>query len=277
MGCRLLMSASQAVDRPTEYYGYRLTLPHVSWSAIKPMLEHYSADWCACMHFPDELESECMKEHYHMVFRDFDRKKIDSFKKAISTKFNGKGNGLHAGSLRDNHISHAIGYMKHDEHVTFYHSGQSHWDEMIEAAPVFVKSAKGPGKVYKEKLSDPVLTHANLVKQAVKFGQQYMADETSLQNVLSRMVNQANWIPSRDILRNGVPREFHELFMDRVTKRSRTYLWMAPHVPSEDKAKWLDRPDTTPILVADPVPGGAARVTKDQSVGCAFARISDPL
>lgn len=211
-----------------------------------------------------------------MVFRDFDRKKIDSFKKAISTKFNGKGNGLHAGSLRDNHISHAISYMKHDEHVTFYHSGQDHWDPMIEEAPVFVKSAKASGKVFKEKLGDPTLTHSNVLKQAVKFGQQYMADETSLQNVLSRMVNQANWVPSRDLLRNGVPREFHEMFMDRVTKRARTYAWMAPHVPSEDKLKWLDRPDTTPVIIAPPRAGGSARVTRDQPVGCAHERISDP-
>jgi hypothetical protein len=103
------------LDRPTEYYAYRLTRPHLEWSQIKTIIQRYSKDWCVGLHGPDQEEEGCEKEHYHMVFCDFDKKTVDSFKKAIATHFNAKGNGLHAGRFRDNHVSRAIGYMKHDE------------------------------------------------------------------------------------------------------------------------------------------------------------------
>jgi len=244
------MSASQE-RRPTDlekYYAYRLTRPHLAWASIKPVVMKYSSDWICALHFPDEQESDCMKEHFHFAFRDFDPKKVDAFKKYIANMYDAKGNGLHAGAWRDNHVSRAVGYMKHDERVQFYHSGQSYWDEFIETSETFEKRPEKRARVFKEKLGDPTLTHGNLLKQALKFQQEHMCSELSLQNVLSRMVHQANWIPSRDLIRNGVPREFHEMFADRVTKSTREYAWMAPHVPSEDKARWLDRPDTEPII-----------------------------
>jgi hypothetical protein len=117
--------------------------------------------------------------------------------------------------------------------------------------------------VIKERLGDPVLTYSNLVKQAIKFRNEHMADCNSLQNVLSRMVHQSSWIPSRELLRNGVPRELHEIFLDRVTKRQRDYDWMKPHVPSDDKQKWLDRVDHEPIICRDPTPGGNSLISPE--------------
>ena len=74
-----------------------------------------------------------------------------------------------------------------------------------------------------------------------------MASEESLQNVLSRMVHKSSLIPSRDLLMNGVPREYHEMFYDRCHKRTREYQWMRPRVRLDEKQRWLDRPDPTPI------------------------------
>jgi len=248
------------VDRPTAvdppppppsdpYYGYRLTRPHSSWPEIRCILCKYSSDWLVGLHFPDTEEDGCDKEHYHMVMRDFDGKKVDSFKKAIAKWANGSGNGLHAGRFRDNHISHAVGYMKHDDRVEFFHTGQSYWTDYISGSPSFVKNDNKRQRVVKERLGDPVLTYGNLVKQAVKYRSEHMADANSLQNVLSRMVHQSGWIPSRELVRNGVPRELHEMFLDRITKRQRDYDWMKPHVPSDDKLKWLDRVDDTPVIL----------------------------
>ncbi len=75
-----------------------------------------------------------------MVMRDFDAKKVDAFEKAIAKWANATGNGLHAGRFRDNHVSHAVGYMKHDDRVEFYHSDQAYWTEYISGAPSFVKN-----------------------------------------------------------------------------------------------------------------------------------------
>ena len=196
-----------------------------------------------------------------MAFWDFPAKNVDSMKLAFSRHFDQKGNGLHRSKTETNHISEAISYMKHDPLVVFHHTGEAHWDHLIESSPVFVKDTPAPGKVFKEKLTDPTLTHSNVLKQAVKFQKEHMASEHSLQNVLSRMVHQSNWVPSRDLLRNGIPREFHEMFMDRVTKKQRVYAWMAPHVPSDDKAKWLDRPDSEPII-AGYIPSSAGDSAK---------------
>lgn len=252
------MTDLHSTDRPTsvqEYYSYRLSVDHSQWGEFRAIIDNYSKDWVVCLHYPDEEEGECKKEHFHAAFRDFDKKKIDAFRKAVAKHFGKGGNALHAGCVRDNNIVKAIGYMKHDERGTFYHSPQVYWKPLINDAEPFVKGAGG-GKMKKakERLSDPILTYTNVVKQAIKFRNEHaMYDTDSLQNVLSRMVNQGAWIPSRELLRNGCPKELHEMFSDRVNNRVRDYNWMKPHVPSEDKQRWLDRPDDTPIIVGNPV------------------------
>lgn len=261
------MSTTPAVDRPTAsidpYYSYRITLPHALASVLTALFDYHSSDWCAVMHFPDD-EKHCMKEHFHIAFRDFDLKKVDNLKKKVAKLTDAKGNALHAGKFWSNHISEAVGYFKHQAGCKYIHTPQPDWDILIRDTPAFVKSDDGTPilKGRPEKLGDPTLTHSNVIKQAVKFQAQHMPSETSLQNVLSRMVHQSNWVPSRDLLRNGVPREFHEMFHDRVSKRQRIYAWMAPHVPSEDKAKWLDRPDTEPILagIVGTCPGNSQKL-----------------
>jgi len=272
---RLLMSTVRPTDRPTSsptdlapaqsYYAYRLTRPHLEWEKVRTIITKYSHDWLVGLHFPDEEELECQKEHYHFIFRDLDIKRVDAMKKCVATTFQAKGNGLHAGAWRDNHVSRAVGYIKHDERVTFYHSEQEHWPKLIEDAEVFEKRPDKRPRLFKEKLSDPQLTYANLLKQALKYQQEYMATETSLRNVLSRMVNQGSWVPSRELLKNGVPREMHEMFLDRLEHKARTYVWMEPHVLSEKAREYANRPDTTPIVssVFGTCPADSKKMWKD--------------
>jgi hypothetical protein len=200
------------------------------------------------------------------VFLDWTKKDVDKFRLAMRKAFDLKGNADSAGVMRDNHISQAIGYFKHDEHAVFHHSGQAHWLDLIENARVFVKS--GPAKVLKERMSYPVLTYANLLKQAVKFQQDRCPSTFLLKNVLENMVNDANWFPSRELLRNGVPKEMHERFFDMVKTKKRTRQdWMLPHDPSEKKSEWLDRPDRSwcPACPSSTgAPGDSKRLWKDK-------------
>jgi len=241
------MSTSQSTDRPTNYFSYRLTRPHTDWPVIREIIDERAQNWLVVEHGADH---EVTKPHFHMIFLDLYPKCVDGLKLAFSRHFDEKGNGLHAGKWCKNDIIEAVSYMKHDSNAVFHASsvGADEWARLLDDAPIFIKKDIPLGKVYKEKLTDPTLTHSNVLKQAVKFQAQNMPTETSLQNVLSRMVHQSSWVPSRDLLRNGVPREFHEMFHDRVSKKQRTYAWMAPHVPSDDKVKWLDRPDSEPII-----------------------------
>jgi hypothetical protein len=131
--------------------------------------------------------------------------------------------------------------------LTFYQSDQPKWKQYISDSPTFEKGLETVRKK-REKLSDPVLTYSNLLKQAMIYRNTHMADSNSLQNVLSRMVNQSNWVPSRELVTNGVPRELHEMFVDRCNKTVRDYDWLRPHRPSDEKSKWLPALDPYPIV-----------------------------
>lgn len=245
-GMGLLMSHS-TTDRPTDptgrpdpYYQYRLTVPHSARNEVADLIGRYSKDFAYCMHHPDELEDGCKQEHFHAVFRDFSTKTVDSFRKAVSKHFGRSGNGLHAGKMQDNHVSKAIGYFKHDPDADIFHSGQPYWIEYIETEPAFVKGAS-KRKLFKESMSHPVLTYANVLKQALKYRTEHCPTERDLSNVIERMVNEHNWWPSRELLTNGVPAETHQRFSDMVSsKRTRLAFWL-PHERSEKKLEWADR------------------------------------
>ena len=102
-----------------------------------------------------------------MAMRDFDQKKVDSFKKAVAHKFDAKGNGLHAGKFRDNHVVHAASYMKHDERCVFYPSAQQDWPSLIEEEVTFEKRSAAVRAPKSQKLSDPTLTLSNVLEDVV--------------------------------------------------------------------------------------------------------------
>jgi len=263
----LLMSLSQndrptdhPTDRPSPYYQYRLTVQHEHASLFQVLLEKYSKDWAFCKHRPD---SEDSSEHFHAVMRDFTSKTVDAFRKAIVKQFERSGNGLHSGKFNDNHVSKAIGYFKHEPDVEILHSGQVYWQEYIETEPAFEKSKLA--KVLKESMSHPVLTYANVLKQALKFRKEHNLRSENLSDIVEEMVNQ-NWWPARELLTNGVPAETHQRFSDMVTqKRTKLSFWL-PHERSEKKQEWVDRVATGwyPTGVSSSCPGDSKKLWKDK-------------
>lgn len=256
-----LSEIDRPTDRPDPYFQFRLTVSHEHRADFQTIIENYSKDWAYCTHFPDEMESACKKEHFHAVFRDFTVKLVDSFRKAIKKRFADiSGNALCAGCWKENHVSKAIGYFKHDEHAEIIHSGQPYWGEYVETEPAFVKG--GPKKVLKESMSHPVLTYANLLKQALKYQKDKCPTLRTLDCVIEHMVNEANWWPSRELLTNGVPSETHQRFSDLLsTKRTRLSFWL-PHERSEKKLEWVDRPAAGwyPTGVSSSGPGDSKRL-----------------
>jgi hypothetical protein len=248
-------------DRPDPYYQYRLTVKHSELDRVREFIESYSKDWAFCMHNPD---SEDKEEHFHVVMRDFTHKTVDAFRKAVGKHFQRSGNGLHAGKFQTNHVSKAIGYFKHDPDVEIFHSGQDYWQEYIETEPAFVKS-QAP-KVLKERQSHPVLTYANVLKQALKYRQEHKLRNELLSEIVEEMVNSHNWWPSRELLANGIPAETHQRFSDMVTnKRTRLAFWL-PHERSEKKLEWADRVATGwyPSGVSSSGPGNSQKLWSEK-------------
>ena len=101
-------------------------------------------------------------------------------------------------------------------------------------------------------MSHPVLTYANVLKQALKYRTEHCPTVRSLSDVVERMVNEHNWFPSRELLTNGIPTETHERFSDMVSsKRTKLNFWL-PHERSEKKLEWADRVSPCCYLAAGP-------------------------
>lgn len=253
----------QPTDRPDPYYQYRLTVSFSAQPDVLQILTQYSKDWAFCMHKPD---SEDSSEHFHIVMRDFDNKKIDAFRKAVCKHFARQGNGLHAGKLQTgNHVSRAIGYFKHEPDCEIQHSGQSYWQDYIDNEPAFVKNA-GPSAVLKERPNYPVLTYGNVLKQAIKYRTEHSLRTDSLSDIVEEMVNTHNWWPCRELLVNGIPAETHQRFSDMVkNKRTKLSFWL-PHERSDKKLEWLDRVATGCYSagVSSSGPGDSKRLWKDR-------------
>lgn len=233
--------ASEELAIPTPYYQYRLTRAHTTRDQFQALVEQYSKDWCFCLHNADEQEENCKKEHFHAVFRDFEKKDVDKFRLAMKTHFECRGNADHAGKMQHNHISQAIGYFKHDPDVEIVHSGQSHWINFIENVPAFIKKDQGRPVFKRERLSHPVLTYSNVLKQALAYHKEHAMRTVLLSDVVEEMVNTDNWWPSRELLTNGIPTETHQRFSDMVqNKRTKLSFWL-PHERSEKKREWQDR------------------------------------
>lgn len=243
---------------PPTYFSYRVTIGHEFVDQVCDICKKYSDNWCFVMHNPDEDDHN---PHYHFVFCDWRRpgvdhaKQVANMQKAFKDKFHGKGNAFHAGKWRDNDpYVNALQYFSHDP-VGYRHFPAS-WADHIKAAPAWVPkngSSSGPtNRGPRERLGDPTLTFTNVVKQALRYRELHCMDTCSLPNVVSRMVNQGCWIPSRDLLTNGIPRDLHDLFRCRVRKERWEPNWLLPHDRSSRKQEWLDLPDMSARVYADP-------------------------
>ncbi len=68
----------------------------------------------------------------------------------------------------------------------------------------------------KAKLSDPVLTHYNVVTQAVRHARKNGIKSDNLAVVLEHMTRTTDWMPSIKIMRNGLNHLHYERFKQQM-------------------------------------------------------------
>lgn len=241
--------ATSASYRPgSEYYSYRVNMSIGLADTFVNVVRKYSDNYCIVAHNPD---ADDHNPHFHCIMLDFDKKKVDAFRKKMTVDFKATGNEFHAGRFRTNDFMEALTYFSHDPVRYWFYPDT--WAERIKDAPAWQPNAGGSShRGPRQRLGDPVLTYSNLVKQALLFRTSHQMDTHSLGNVLSRMVSQGSWLPSRELVSNGVPRELHELFASRIDKRVVVQDWMYPHDRSSKKMEWADQPDKRAKIVHDP-------------------------
>ena len=223
------------------YYSYRVTVCHDQIDGIINILDNYSQDYCGVMHGGD---SDTAAAHFHIIMLDFDVKKVDAFRKRMTVCYNAKGNEFHAGKFMKNDFMEALTYFSHDN-MGYFHKPADKWIQYISKAPAWVKHDKvRPPKDHRprERLGDPTLTYSNLVKQALLYRTEHKMDSNSLERILDTMVQQSSWIPSRDLVSNGVPLDLHRIFQHRMGLSVYKGKWSQPHTQSEKKKEWADQP-----------------------------------
>lgn len=229
---------------PTDYISIRLTVPHDEWARIHRSILHDTDDYVAYPHSGKTNENP----HWHIFIGASNLRDAERYRKRVKTEF-GSGNAVFSLKFLHNGVLSAVQYGSREKTKPMVSGAGSEW---VSSAPSWVSRSELVSKPSKERLGDPTLTLSNLLRQSVKFAREHMPESRSLQNVLSRMVNQHNWVPSRELIRNGVPRDFHLMFIHRMQNTSQEYQWMRPHVPTEDQLRWRERPDDTPLIVPDP-------------------------
>lgn len=225
-----------------DYLTVRVTLDHDQYDQLEQITKRYTDNYIIFAHVGD---STVPNPHFHIIIPTTDLKLLDRFVYQLKSKFNKKGNGFYSAKYLHNGVLSAIGYGKHgllpDYPPRF---AGADYEAMLRLAVTYVKpvnsySPKGAPvpKVYKERMGEHVLTLGNLLKQAHK----HANGENRLKRIIDRMVDSEGFIPSRDLVTNGVPEEFYEIWERRVNKNYVTMHWSSPHARSEDKQKWSDK------------------------------------
>jgi len=222
---------------PQSYLSYRVTLDHINVDKIRELVCKHADEYLIWPHTGD---SEVANPHFHIIIPTEDLKLADRVRHTFGRTFERSGNEFHAAKFHVNGVGHAISYLKHDQRGTPTYAG-SYWSKLIECAvPLGDEShtAVHRGKQPRERLGDYVLTYSNVIKQAIK----HRGNEKNLQKVLMYL-ERIGWIPSRELLSNGIPEEFYALWDQRIgEKKQELKLWMQPHQRSEKKKEWQDVP-----------------------------------
>lgn len=216
-------------DLPT-YYSFRLTISH---SRVSELLECLS-DVSEYIIWPHKGKNGD-NDHYHIAVPSPPNKFDDKMRKRISTKF-GKGNGTYSGKYQTNSLTDFIHYCKHESAVPITHGDLDKWERLISEAPDYLpladyKKATGHIEKRREKLGDPMLTFSNVVKQAYIYRTKAGLKSTDLKEVLSHMLANTDWVPSRDMLSKGLDMYHHVMFQHRCERGFKTTLpgdWMNP-------------------------------------------------
>lgn len=201
-----------------KYYALRVTLPHKQVGELMDVLNHYSKDYVVALHNADEEDKH---EHFHIAMMDVDSvKQVEALRKQLKKVFEKAGNGFLAGKFMDNHVYKALQYMKHDENVSFRHRG-SHWPRFIEESPEWdpeIKTKKAPEKRKVE--SDPVLSFSNILYRALRHRHDHQIQSHDLAVTLEHMTRTTNWIPSPQMMKNGLDPLHFRLFEYRAKGRT---------------------------------------------------------
>lgn len=227
---------SEYSDQLTDYLSYRITVDHIDVDKVKSIVTKYASEYII---WPHRGDSDIPKEHFHIIIPTQDKKLSDRLSKCFRTSYQRTGNGFHASKYFSNGVADAIAYLKHDASGDPVYEG-SYWAKLISDTEVksFKRDTSRGTKPVREKLGDPMLTLSNLLKQCMK----HRDKETNLQLVIARM-QRDGWIPSRDLIVNGVPEEYYEIWDQRINKKD-AYVatWMQPHQRSEKRKEYADVP-----------------------------------
>ena len=204
-----------------KYYALRVTLPHSESGALQECISKYSKNYVMALHYPDD---EVIHEHFHLALVDITTtKQVEAMKVYLKRRFTKAGNGFIAGKFRDNHVLKAIQYMKHDENVTFKHRG-SHWAGLIDEAPDWDPDFKAKKCSEKKEIkSDPMLSFSNLLFRALKHRRDNNIESTDLGVTLEHMGRTTNWIPSPQMMKNGLDPYHYKIFEFRARGRTGQY------------------------------------------------------
>lgn len=221
-------SPTHSLTQDPDYLPFRFTLPHdIGRPWIDTLLTKIGASAMVALEYSDKH-----KEHFHIVAltptdsvykaiqNGLDRCKLETglHKWKPAQRWSKRNYGTYVGALR---------YTMKDGNYHLIGSGIT--PEFLSTIPPWTKCAKTAASTKPERLSDPVLTLSNVIKQAVKFRAQHYLATTDLAVVIQNMLARG-WIPSRDILR-GIPAEHHDLFRARVDPKFKIHLpiWAGPH------------------------------------------------
>lgn len=233
-------SLANSLTPDTPFTAYRFTLPH-------SQVDHVNSFFADC-HAVVALEhSEKHKEHFHVVCLTPTHPVYKSIANRIARC---KWARAQYWSKR-NYKNDFVGALRYTIKDGNYHLlGTLITQAYLSTISPWTKCAPTVETEKREKLSDPVLTLSNVIKQAVKFRAQHYLTTNDLGEVVHLMLTHG-WIPSRDLLK-GLPSGHFDLFRIRVVPGSilERPIWCKPH---DDPRPW-----TPATFYAPGPPGGGS-------------------
>lgn len=213
----------------SSWTSYRITAKHTYLPKIQAIF----------MKFPSVLSQEISKkgvEHYHAVILGYDN--TECIKKAISRLIKDgvvKPGKSSTWSKRDKGtFNGACTYTIKQGKYWTYHK----FHEILDTVPPYQGTTDQPPDPPKESFSTPkgrhwVLSYSNLLWQALSFRKERKIESDQLKTVLTMMVQQTKWRPSRDLVIKGVDQWYHDQFTWECNRNHSMKLppqdWMEPH------------------------------------------------
>lgn len=203
-------------DPMIHYYSYRVTIGQSERSRLKEVLYKYSKNFCFGNHGGHGEKEGIVEDtetlhHYHCIIVGIDKNGVNKFRQAMQKEFGGKGNAFHAGKFMDNTVYKGIQYIKHEPDVEWTFRG-GHWPNTIDLSPDWEEREVKKQKVEKPKLSYPILTFQNVLKQAWLHRQEHQLKTNDLGQVLEHMSKNTNWQPDIRVMRTGLDVMHFKLF-----------------------------------------------------------------